>query len=78
MALIFFALSTVLCFSFIQTGLAKKEVPAVVLTAFGTSLRSKAEKLTRGTTVEFEVVVMNGKVKTELVLDLSGRMIKAK
>jgi len=55
--------------------------PDVVMKAIGKEYPGatvgKTEKIMRGTVIEYEAIVKTGKEKTELVLDPSGKIIKA-
>ncbi|MCX6832109.1 MAG: hypothetical protein NT028_08250 [candidate division Zixibacteria bacterium] len=51
-------------------------VKATISTDYPQGKIKKAEKITRGTTTEFEIKVVTGKEKTEVVLDSAGKVIK--
>jgi hypothetical protein len=64
----------------IEEGIDASMLPALVKATINKDYPKgkieKAEKITRGTTTEFEIKVAVGKEKTEVVLDGSGKVIK--
>jgi hypothetical protein len=60
----------------IEASMLPASVKATISTDYPQGKIRKAEKITRGTTTEFEIKVVTGKEKTEVVLDSAGKVIK--
>jgi hypothetical protein len=60
----------------IEASMLPASVKATISTDYPKGKIEKAEKITRGATTEFEIKVVAGKEKTEVVMDSSGKVIK--
>ena len=61
----------------VQTASLPEPVKAAVGKDFPKGKIDKAEKITRGATVEYEITVATGKEKAEVLLDNTGKVIKS-
>jgi len=60
----------------IEASMLPASVKATISTDYPQGKIKRAEKITRGSTTEFEIKVVAGKEKTEVVLDSAGKVIK--